>query len=76
MRSTPSTSIRVTTTTRDELRVLADADGITLEQALRGLVRAERQRRMGRDLAATTPDEEAQAWLDLSSDAVRSDAGR
>jgi hypothetical protein len=74
MPSLPATSIRVTVATRDELRALANADGATLEQAIRQLVRAERQRRMGRDLAAPASSEE-QAWLDLSAHGGGSDAG-
>lgn len=75
MPSSAATSIRVSTATRDELRALADADGATLEQAIHQLVRAERQRRMGRELAAATVDGEEQAWLDLAVDGFGSDAG-
>jgi len=58
-----STSVRVDRRTRDELRLLADADGVSLDEALSRLVRAERQRRMGEALSQPITDTE-QEWLD------------
>lgn len=51
-RSTTSTTIRVSTTVRDEIGALAAADHVTLDEMLRRMARAERQRRMGAELAA------------------------
>lgn len=69
-----TTTIRVSSDTRDDLRSIAAQDGLTLDQVLAGLVRAERQRRMGRSLAAPLDDDDV-AWLQAGaatvSDAVR-----
>jgi hypothetical protein len=51
-RATTSTTIRVSKEVRDEIGALAAVEHITLEEMLRRLARAERQRRMGADLAA------------------------
>ncbi len=55
------TSMKVSPATRDELKAMASRDGLTVEAALRKLLRAERQRQMGRDLAerSASPDERA-----------------
>ena len=75
MQDTPATSIRVARSTRDELRELADADGLTLDGVIRRLVRAERQRRMGIELANAAMGDHERAWLDLAADTIGSDAG-
>ncbi len=54
-RATSSTTIRVSKTVRDEIGALAAAEHITLDEMLRRLARAERQRRIGADLAAHEP---------------------
>ncbi len=54
-----STTIRVTTETRDAVKALAEADDRTLDQQIAGMARRERQRAMGRALAQaelTAPD--------------------
>lgn len=64
--------MRVSVTLRDELRALADAEGLTLDQTLERLLQRERQRRMGAALAAQEPSPEDQRWLDMSAhDAAR-----
>ena len=68
-----STTIRVTRITRDELRALADTDGVTLETVLSRLVRAERQRRMGRALAESDLDEDGRRWIDTGLDTAGRD---
>ena len=60
-----STTVRVSTSTRDALRSLADADGVTLDEELQRLARAERQRRFG-DALADPIDDEDQQWLDMA----------
>jgi hypothetical protein len=46
------TNIRVSAATRDELKAFAEREGLTLDGALRRLLKSERQRRIGADLAA------------------------
>ncbi len=60
-RATTSTTIRVPKAVRDEIGALAAAEHLTLDEILRRLVRAERQRRRGAELAAqeTTSTERA-----------------
>lgn len=54
-RATISTTIRVSKAVRDEIGALAAADNVTLDEMLRQLARAERQRRIGAELAAHEP---------------------
>ena len=70
-----STTVRVSRSTRDAVRALAVADGITIDEAIARLARRERQRRMGEALAApaasSAESEEASQerdWLDLAVD--------
>lgn len=70
------TTVRVTHDTRDGLRDLANADGVTLNEEVNRLVRAERQRRIGHALAALELDEEDSLWLEAGADVVRHDEGR
>lgn len=64
------TTVKVSTQTRDELRMVADREGLTLDAALRMLLRAERQRQMGRDLAQRPAVDQDQEWVSASSAAV------
>jgi hypothetical protein len=64
-----TTTIRVSLGTRDAVRDLADADGLTLDEEIQRLTRAERQRRLGAALAAD-PDEHDSAWLSATADSV------
>lgn len=70
-----ATSVRVASTTRDAVRELADEDGVTMDEAIRRLVRAERQRRMGVALAAA-PTGDDLAWIDAGVAVVADDASR
>lgn len=60
------TTVRVSRQVRDELRGLADADETTMDDELSRLVRAERQRRMGRALSDLEIDNEDEAWIDTA----------
>jgi hypothetical protein len=68
-----STTVRVTTETRDSVKQLADTDGVTLDVEIQRLVRAERQRRIGAALATAPVDTD---WLNASLSDVRNHAGR
>ncbi len=70
-----NTTIKVSSSTRDLLKELADADGVTLDAELRALARRERQRRMGLELAAADLDRSDAAWLDMGASEAR-DASR
>lgn len=70
-----STTVRLSRSTRDNLRHLADDDGVTLDDEIIRLVRAERQRRIGQALSASEPDAGEQAWLEMGDEAVRNNAG-
>lgn len=71
-----STTVRVLSDTRDELRDLATADGVTLDEEIARLVRSERQRRMGLALSSLQPDTDDEMWLNVNLEAVRDHAGR
>ena len=71
-----TTSIRVSRSTRDELRELADRDGLSLDEEIRALTRAERQRRMGQELADLTFDEATTRWLEAAAETIATDARR
>jgi hypothetical protein len=62
-----TTTIRVTPSTRSALRSLADFDGVTLDEELTRLTRAERQRRFGAALASSEADDNEQRWLNMSA---------
>lgn len=70
-----STTVRLSRSTRDDLRHLADDDGVTLDDEVIRLVRAERQRRIGQALSASEPDTEEQPWLGIGAETVRNNAG-
>ncbi len=69
-----STTVRVSVPTRDAVRSLADEDGLTLDEEIRRLTRAERQRRIGAALARP-PSEDERLWLDMAADEIGDDAG-
>jgi RNase P/RNase MRP subunit p30 len=62
--------MKISTETRDELKSIAERDGITLDAALRKLLRAERQRRMGEELAQRPKADEDASWVVGSTAAV------
>lgn len=68
-----STTVRVSIETRNEIRQLADADGLTIDQELRALARAERQRRMGAALANTPPSTQDHPIFEGYATAVQAD---
>ena len=70
-----ATTIRVSKATRDEIRALAEADGVTLDTKLRQLVRRERQRQMGEVLAEPLTAEQEE-WVAGSASTVGRHAGR
>ena len=61
---------------RDEIGALAAAEHITLEEMLRRLARAERQRRMGAELAAHEPTSAERAIIDVGLATAEQHAGR
>lgn len=69
-----ATTVRVTRETRDGLRVLAEGDGVTLDEEVNRLVRAERQRRIGHALAAVELDRDDESWLTVGASVIRNDA--
>jgi len=70
-----STTIKVSVRTRDALRQLADREGITLDAQLEQLIRRERRRVLGAQLAGVPLDVEDVAVLDASASDV-ADASR
>lgn len=53
--------------TRDALRQLAERDGLTMDAQIRHLIRSERQRRIGAELAERGLSEEDHIVLDASA---------
>jgi hypothetical protein len=62
--------MKVSTDTRNELKAIADREGLTLDAALRKLLRLERQRQMGADLAERGTSQDDRAWITGSNTAV------
>jgi hypothetical protein len=75
-RATTSTTIRVSKAVRDEIGALAAAERVTLDEMLRRLARAERQRRIGAELAAREPTNTERAVVAVGLDTVGHHAGR
>jgi hypothetical protein len=65
-----ATTIKVSSRTRDALRQLADRDGLTLDAQLDLLIRRERRRIIGGQLAGTPIDRDDMAILDASASDV------
>ena len=70
-----TTTIKVSVQTRDALRELADREGLTFDAQIEKLVRRERRRIIGAQLASVTPDADTAAVLDASASDV-ADASR
>ncbi len=70
-----STTIRVTRSTRDALKHLAEDDGLTHDEELARLLRSERQRRMGASLTLQ-PTTEGRAWIEAGMSTMGRHAGR
>jgi len=69
------TTIKVSTRTRDALRQLADRDGLTLDAQLDLLIRRERRRVIGLQLASAALDLDDRAVLDASASDVADACG-
>lgn len=70
-----STTIKVSLRTRDALRQLADREGITFDAQLEKMIRRERRRIIGAQLASVPLDAGDEAVLDASASDV-ADASR
>lgn len=70
-----STTIKVSVGTRDALRQLADRDGLTMDAQLAKLIRAERRRLIGAQLADGHLGDDDLVVLDASASDV-ADASR
>lgn len=65
-----TTTIKVSVRTRDALRQLADRDGLTLDAQLDKLIRRERRRIIGAQLAGAPLDDDDTAVLNASASDV------
>jgi hypothetical protein len=57
--------------TSDSLKSLAAGNGLTIEQEVKHLLKAERQRRMGDELAAVELTDEENDWLQVGLQTAR-----
>ncbi len=62
-----TTTIKVSKATRDALRRLAERDGLTMDAELDKLIRRERRRSMGRQLAGGALDDGDRSVLDAGA---------
>ncbi len=69
-----STTIKVSVRTRDALRQLADREGLTFDGQLEKMIRRERRRIIGAQLASAPLDADDEAVLHTSASDV-ADAG-
>jgi low affinity Fe/Cu permease len=69
------TTIKVSTRTRDALRQLAERDGLTLDAQLDLLIRRERRRVIGLQLASASLDLDERSALDASASDVADACG-
>lgn len=70
-----ATTIKVSVRTRDALRQLADREGLTFDAQIEKLVRRERRRIIGAQLASAPLDAGAEAVLDASASDVADASG-
>ena len=70
-----TTTIKVSVQTRNALRQLADRDGHTLNAQLEKLIRRERRRIMGTQLASVAPDTADAAVINASVSDVADASG-
>ena len=70
-----TTIIKVSVRTRDALRELADREGLTFDGQLEKMIRRERHRIIGAQLASASLDADDEAVLDASASDV-ADASR
>lgn len=66
----PDTTVRVSSRNRDRLRAIAEAEGLTMDDALALLLRRHRQREIGAQLRSYEPDAADRAVLDTGADTV------
>jgi hypothetical protein len=71
----PTTTIKVSVSTRDALRKIADREGLTLDAQLERLIQRERRRLMGAQLAGAPLDADDANILNASASDV-ADASR
>ena len=69
------TTIKVSVQTRDALRQLADREGLTFDAQIEKLVRRERRRIIGAQLASAPLDADDEAVLDASASDVADASG-
>ena len=70
-----STTIKVSVQTRDALRRLADREGLTFDAQLDKMIRRERRRVIGAQLASAPLDAKDEAVLDASASDVADASG-
>ena len=70
-----TTTIKVSVQTRDALRWLADREGLTFDAQIEKLVRRERRRIIGAQLASVPLDAGDEAVLDASASDVADASG-
>ncbi|WP_419945742.1 hypothetical protein [Candidatus Poriferisodalis sp.] len=70
-----TTTIKVSIRTRDALRQLADRDGHTLDAQIEKLIRRERRRILGAQLASVAPDAADTAVINASASDVADASG-
>lgn len=70
-----STTIKVSVQTRDALRRLADREGLTFDAQLQKLIRRERRRIIGAQLAGAPLGADDEAVLDASASDVADASG-
>lgn len=70
-----STTIKVSAQTRDALRQLADREGLTFDGQIQKLIRRERRRIIGAQLASAPLDPDDEAVLDASARDVADASG-
>ena len=70
-----TTTIKVSVQTRDALRQLADREGLTFDAQIEKLVRRERRRIIGAQLAGAPLDAGDEAVLDASASDVADASG-
>ncbi|WP_420445737.1 toxin-antitoxin system protein [Candidatus Poriferisodalis sp.] len=70
-----STTIKVSVRTRDALRQLADREGLTFDAQIEKLIRRERRRIIGAQLASAPLDTADEAVLDASASDVADASG-
>lgn len=70
-----STTIKVSVRTRDALRQLADREGLTFDAQIERLIRRERRRIIGAQLASAPLDPVEETVLDASASDVADASG-